>query len=352
MRPTSPDAHLSRPCLCLALALAAATLSAETASSERVSESNQIVAKINKSIITRRDVERQIADLLKAIENDPVKSVEEKLRESQVHFFTKLRELIGQELTVQVGRNAGVQISPDFVESQIRERADELEGLPGVVAVLSEKGMTLEDLRKKIEEDEIMHEVLLGTTGLKPVEGLDFPPLDTYVGPKETWEYYQKNTEKFRSEAAMKISMIVLQKGKPGKRAEAVASEVRTKALANSNFDALAREYSDVGKEQGGKLGAGEWVQPAKVLKAEFVEVVQGLPRGATSDIIETPRSYLLFHVDDRREAKVSTFAEVQDQVKGRLQQQRLSENFQRVQTKLLQDAYVWPESLVRGKER
>lgn len=314
-------------------------------------EENQIVAKVNKSIITRRDVEREILGTLLALEADPVKSREEKMREGQYHFVSKLQEKIGQELTVQLGRQAGIVVPEDYIEQRLLERADEVEGLANLVGVLGERGLDLDDMRRAIEEDEIVREVLLGTTGLKPSEDLDIPPLDTYIGPKQVWKYYQENPGKFTSEQAAKVSMVLIAKAAHRGKAAARAEDARRRALSGESFKTISDQLSDyrVTREAGGKLAGGEWMKPGEMLRPEFEPVVWGLPRGGVSDLVETKSGYFLFHIDDKQEAKVASFAEVQDRVKARLQQRRLQENFGRVQNKLRRDAYIWPESSLGG---
>ena len=51
--------------------------------------------------------------------------------------------------------------------------------------------------------------------------------------------------------------------------------------------------------------------------------------------------------MDDRQEANLAPFSEVQAKIRSRLQNQRLQENIQRIQKRLLKVAYVWPESLL-----
>jgi len=320
---------------------------------EAASETNQIVAKVNKAIITRRDVEREIWDFLQALQSDPLKSGEEKVREYQFNFLLKLREMISEMLTAQLGRESGITISEELVEARIRQRADELEGLPRLVEVLSERGMTLDDLRDSIEEDAIVQEMLFAGAGLRPVEDLEIPPLDTFVGPGEVWDYYQKNQNEFRAEAAIKISMILTSKRKHGARARARAEEAHRKLLGGASFATLAGEYSDHRStaKYGGKLNDGEWMAPGENI-AEIEEVIWGLPGGGISGIVESRAAFLIVRVDERQDATVGTFADVQDRVKMRLQEARLRENFGRIQRILFENAYVWPESLLADERQ
>jgi parvulin-like peptidyl-prolyl isomerase len=334
-----------------ALIVIAASSSALAAEAPSPADANQIVAKVNKEIITRRDVERQLQDYLQALEEDPVKSPQEKLREYQALFFAKLREMITERLTVQLGKEAGLSVPEDAIEARIAEQAEAVEGLPRLVQILGDRGMTLDDLRLSFEEDALTREVFLAGTGLKAAADLPVPTLDTYVGPRAMGEYYQANKSEFASEEAIKVSMIFVSKRRHGRGAEERAQEIHRRALSGESFAALARQMSDhssTGKE-GGVLAGGEWMAPdASRIRPEFNRVVWGLPRGGISDLLEIDTGWFIYRIDDKQLAEVPSYVSVQDRIKQRLQERRFRENVARLQRQLLDSAYIWPESLLR----
>jgi parvulin-like peptidyl-prolyl isomerase len=323
-------------------------------------DQNQILAKVNKEIITRRDVERELGPYLQALRTDELKSPKERQAEEFRALMTKLRQMVYEELTRQLGEEAGITVPEGYVEGRIREEAEQLgrdedsglEGLPRLLQVLRDRGMNLDEFRAAMESDYVVREVLLSQAGLRPDKGIALPPLDTYVGPQEMYAYYTSHRTEFQSESGIKASMILLKgrKGRARRDAERRAQEVHRAALAGRDFSQLARQHSDstTGKT-GGKLAGGEW-SPRGQLSKEIEEVIWSLPAGGISDVVEGNLGYYIFRVDARQDATVAPFSEVQGKIRARLQNQRLQENIERIQKRLLEVAYVWPETLFRSK--
>lgn len=103
--------------------------------------------------------------------------------------------------------------------------------------------------------------------------------------------------------------------------------EVQKKLKKGTDFVELARQYSeDPGsKERGGDLGyftRGEMTPPFE--KAAF-----GLEVGQMSDIVETDFGFHLIRVEEKKAASKFTFAEIQEDLKDFLFQQRASQKFE-----------------------
>ncbi|HOZ49479.1 MAG TPA: SurA N-terminal domain-containing protein [Candidatus Hydrogenedentes bacterium] len=81
----------------------------------------------------------------------------------------------------------------------------------------------------------------------------------------------------------------------------ALADEVLQRARDGEDFAELAKQYSDgFQADAGGDMG---WLQDGENI-AEHQRVVLGMAVGAISDIVEGPRGYYLFKVDEERTAE------------------------------------------------
>jgi parvulin-like peptidyl-prolyl isomerase len=125
--------------------------------------------------------------------------------------------------------------------------------------------------------------------------------------------YFEVHQENYKTEPRVQARQIVVDDKK-------VAEEVLAKAKAGEDFAALAKEYSKVGAEQGGALGAapGEST-PKPVTKVVFpekvAEAVFALKGPGLVGPIEAGGRYYIVKVEAYLPPKVPTFEEVKDQV-------------------------------------
>jgi parvulin-like peptidyl-prolyl isomerase len=131
--------------------------------------------------------------------------------------------------------------------------------------------------------------------------------------PEEVRFYFEVHQENYKTEPRVQARQIVVDDKK-------VAEEVLAKAKAGEDFAALAKEYSKVGAEQGGALGAapGESA-PKPVTKVVFpekvAEAVFALKGPGLVGPIEAGGRYYIVKVEAYLPPKVPTFEEVKDQV-------------------------------------
>ncbi|GAA6732600.1 peptidylprolyl isomerase [Thermus brockianus] len=131
--------------------------------------------------------------------------------------------------------------------------------------------------------------------------------------PKEVRFYFEVHQENYKGEPRVKARQIVVDEKK-------LAEEIAAKAKAGEDFAALAKQYSKVGAEQGGALGAGPGeAEPKPVAKVVFpekvAEAVFALKGPGLVGPIEAGGRYYLVKVEAYLPAKVPSFEEVKDQV-------------------------------------
>ena len=133
---------------------------------------------------------------------------------------------------------------------------------------------------------------------------------------QEAADLIHKISEQIR-EATLKIS-------DPAVRAHAILGE----------FDAAAKKYSEDGSaKDGGVIG---WVARGS-LDPKFEEVAFSLEPGTVSPVVETRYGYHLIYVEGKSAASTRPYAEVQREIRARLQAQHMGDIMQAV-TKLSND--------------
>lgn len=142
---------------------------------------------------------------------------------------------------------------------------------------------------------------------------------------------YDKDVTQLKAAGAsqqFKVSLITV-----ATQADAIAVIAQIKK--GDSFEKVAREKStDPSKAQGGVVG---WVLPSQLNK-EISGAVTNLSKGGyTTTPIQTQSGWNLVKVDDKREFKVPTLSEAQNQVRQQLLQQQRIE----LLTKLRKEARV-----------
>ncbi len=139
------------------------------------------------------------------------------------------------------------------------------------------------------------------------------------VSEEEVKAYYEKHREKYQEPRAVRARHILIevpQGATPEQEKEALkkAQRLRERILKGEDFAKLAQEYSaDPGtKEKGGELGFFTQGQMVK----EFEEAAFRLKPGEISEPVRTPFGYHLIQVEEIKEAKQRSFAEVKDRVR------------------------------------
>ncbi|SDF09955.1 Parvulin-like peptidyl-prolyl isomerase [Thermus arciformis] len=131
--------------------------------------------------------------------------------------------------------------------------------------------------------------------------------------PEEVRFYFEVHQEAYKTEPRVQARQIVVDDKK-------LAEEVLSKLKAGEDFAALAKQYSKVGAEQGGALGAGPGeTEPKPVTKVVFPEKVAeevfALKGPGLVGPVEASGRYYLVKVEAYLPPKVPTFEEVKDQV-------------------------------------
>jgi len=133
--------------------------------------------------------------------------------------------------------------------------------------------------------------------------------------------YYEENISRYKKEKEVQARHILFkvpEDAAPEKVEEVKkkAQEVLEKARGGGDFEELVREYSEgPSKDKGGDLGyfsSGQMVKP-------FEEAAFAMKPGDISDLVRTEFGFHIIKVEDVREARTQTLAEVQPEIEETL---------------------------------
>ena len=151
-----------------------------------------------------------------------------------------------------------------------------------------------------------------------------FPKANEVPSEQELYKYYQQHPEFFGIPAMVRVGQIQFQV--PADADEKAKALVKTKAdetlkrlRAGESFAILAEALTDnpQGKVAKGDLG---FLQPDK--DQWLQKATAGLEVGQISEVLESPVGYEIIMLQDRRDAMVAPYANVRDNVIGRVRQE------------------------------
>ena len=294
--------------LTTALALA---LSASLSAATEKKPSQDKVAVVNGSVITKAIFDREMASLQQRLlrKGRPPDGSQPDMKKETLEM------LINRELLYQESQNKGVKIDKAAIDEQMKT------------------------LKKRFTDDAQFKEVL---TKMKTSEasmrshfkqGLAIQQfIDTEIAPKATIpdkdlkEYYDKYPQFFKQPEKVRASHILIRvapKAKEARKAEAhkKLKDVQKKLKKGEDFSALAKESSQCpSSSRGGDLG---YFTRGQMVKS-FEEVAFALKPGDVSGIVETNFGYHLIKVIEKKPGSVIAYDEVKDKLGQHLKQDKV----------------------------
>jgi peptidyl-prolyl cis-trans isomerase D len=153
----------------------------------------------------------------------------------------------------------------------------------------------------------------------------------TQVTHEDLQAYYAQHRDEFRVPEQVNVRHILIKTPLPGtdskvdpkgaEEARKKAEEVLKQVKAGGNFSELAKKYSeDPGSaKNGGSLG---WIGKGRTVP-DFEKVAFSLPKGSTSDLVQSSYGFHIIHIDDKQDAHVKPLEEVKEQIEPIIKQQK-----------------------------
>ncbi len=169
----------------------------------------------------------------------------------------------------------------------------------------------------------------------------------TQVTQQDLQTYYDAHREEYRVPEQVNVRHILIKSPLPGPdgkidpkaldAARAKAQDVLKQLKAGGNFSDLAKKYSDDpgSAKNGGSLG---FIGRGRTVP-EFEKAAFSLPKGGTSDLVQSNYGFHIIHVDDKQEAHLKTVDEVKGQIEPLIKQQKAGQAAQTAAAQLVSEA-------------
>jgi peptidyl-prolyl cis-trans isomerase SurA len=313
------------PAAIAALLFLTATVSADTVVEE-------IVARVNSSIITRSQYlheQKQLTDEAQQ-QQDPARAAEVAAQGQK----DVLRGLIDRQLLLDKGKELGITADTDVVKrlDAIRKQM-KLDSIDDLEKVAQAQGMPFEDFKQNLKSEIITQGVIQREVG---------PHIN--VGTPEIRKFYDQHKADMAAPEMVRLSEILVSTDTAGDdeqklaAAKAKAEDLLKQIRAGAKFEDLAKKESqDPSGTEGGDLGTFQRGKLAKQLE----DVTFAMKKDDVSDVIRTRQGFVILKVTDHTQAGIPAFADVQDRVRDELYMRKMQPALREYLKKLREEAFI-----------
>ncbi len=274
---------------------------------------DRVVAVVNDEVVTLSEVEDAAAGALREAEaeSDPV--ARQQKRQRQLRAFLDL--IIGDKLVKQEAAKARIVVREPEVEAHLdRVMQQQGWGQPQLQQYLLAQGLTLAAFKEQVR-DQLLQRKVVGRFLRDKITLTD----------RDVLNYCREKTTEAASSYAVEAAHIVLRLPEGATPAEDAAlrrkaEEIRDRAKAGEDFAALAKQYSDIGGDNGGALGT---VNKGD-LDPSLEKAIFGLPEGGVGGPVRTPAGYHVVRAVKRVKKATSACDEVDPEMRNALYQERM----------------------------
>jgi peptidyl-prolyl cis-trans isomerase SurA len=249
---------------------------------------DRVIAIVNDGIVLQSQLEAQSALIAERL-----RSQGSQLPPADVIRQQVLERLILQEIQVQRAERLGVQVADEMLNEALRDVARRnnvpFEQMP---AVLEQQGIDYATYR-----EEMRREIMLSLLRQRDV----FPRI--YVSPRELEQALERDASQAGINTEFDVSHILLSLPETAtseemEKVEALAADIRRRALAGEDFGQLALAYSKAQSAlERGKLG---WRRLGQL--PQFIgDLVAKMSPGDVSEPVRTPTGFHIVRLDDTR---------------------------------------------------
>jgi len=308
----------------IALLLSTLVVASATLPSQEVVE--EIVAKVNNTIITKRELERRARLPMQGLlEQFTGEEMAQKLKELQQQI---LDQAIAEALVASQAQRLGLSAS----ESEIRAVLERMKKENNIISD--------EELSRQLEEmgtsvSELRRDIRAGILQRKVIEREISPKI--ILIENEIVNYYNNNPEEFTKKAEVRIrQLLFLKEGKDEELVRQEAITARKSIDTTEDFIKVVRSYSG-DPNADGDLGYFEQGE----LRKELEEVAFSLQVGQISDVIETSEGFYIIQLVDKKSPQRVSLEEVREEIQNKMWNEKFQSAYQEYMEHLREANYV-----------
>jgi peptidyl-prolyl cis-trans isomerase SurA len=313
-----------------ALFLGGATARAQATKGTVVEE---IVARVNNSIITLSDYQKAAAGLRQEAAQD-CQNCSPMQIQGEVDKKQKdlLRDMIDQQLLIERAKDMDISVETDLVKrlDEVRKQ-NNLNTLEELEKAVESQGIVWEDYKTQLRNQLLTQEVIRREVGGR-----------MNIGSDEIKKYYDAHKDDFNRKEQVELQELFLStENKSPEEIEAVrtrAQDFHNRLVKGEDFDQLVKRYSEGSTaQQEGDLGAFERGQ----LSPQLEEAVFPLDKNQFTDVIQTKTGFEILRVRDHYQAGLQPLEKVENEISNVLYRQKMDPAMRDYLGMLREESYV-----------
>jgi peptidyl-prolyl cis-trans isomerase SurA len=302
----------------------------------------EIVARVNNSIITRADIRRAHESTIEELKSQNVPDSEKVLAQRDKD---QLKDLINQQLLIQKGQDLGYTADTELIKrlDEIRKQVG-AKDMDDLAKYAEAQGISFEDFKNNLRNQLISQHVIQSEVGSH-----------IQVTPTDVKQFYDDHRKDMEQPEQVRLSEILIPvdspKGPDGKdiagaeptpeavaAAEAKAKELYDKIKGGATFEETAKTNSKgPTAENGGDLGYFKRGALAK----ELEDKTFAMKSGEVAEPIRTKQGFVILKVAEHTEAGVPDIKKVEPAIQERLYYTKLEPAMNDYIKKLREEAYI-----------
>lgn len=301
----------------------------------------KIVAVVNDEVITQSELDQAMKPALQQLESEA--TPEELAARAEDLKEAILQRMIEEKLMLQEARNPkpvevskgkigtppAITATDDEISEMLAKAQVHFKDPEAFAEALEEQGMTLEGLKSRYRDQVVIQKLIERQVRSRVA-----------ISPAEITAVYEANADAFKVPPAIQVATILIRPkdSLDTARAYATAQDLHRRLTQGEDFYELANRYSDgPNAKMGGRVG---FLEKGKSLP-EIDEALFKLKTGEISPVIKTQAGFHLFRVDSIRPERKLELQEIQDRIRGRLFQEKMTAQYKEWIEKLKADAYI-----------
>jgi peptidyl-prolyl cis-trans isomerase SurA len=299
----------------------------------------EIVARINSSIITRSDYDKA-KEQAAAEAKDKSQPDHGPKREEDT-----LRDLIDQQLLIQKAGDLGITGDTELIKrlDDIRKSMN-LSSMEDLEKAAEQQGVSYEDFKQNLRNS-IITQAVIGREVGQHIQ----------ISQDDAKQFYEEHKSELERPEQVALSEILVAPVKPDPNAkegtplpdptpdQLAAAEKRANDLlaqikSGAKFEDVAKKSSDgPTASQGGDLGDFRRGMLAKDLEDKTF----GMKSGAVTDVIRTKQGFIILKVAEHTPAGIPPYKDVESQIQEAIYLKKLQPALRQYLTKLREEAFI-----------
>jgi len=294
----------------------------------------EIVARVNNSIITRGEYLRSQEEMKKELQQQDPVNYDKLLAERDKDV---LRDLIDQNLLLEKGKDLGITADTEVVKKLDEMRKEmKLESMEDLEKAAQSQGVSFEEFKQNMRNQIITQQVIGREVGQK-----------VNITDEDIEKFYDEHKAEMERPEQVRLSEILVSTDKkdPAKdqaeqleAAHARAEDLLDQIRKGDSFEEVAKKDSDgPSAAQGGELGLFKRGTLAK----ELEEKTFAMKPGEVSDVIRTKQGFIILKVTEHLAGGIPPLNDVKPRMQDAVYMQKLQPALREYLTKLREDAFI-----------